>query len=168
MDFLTLAAERFSCRKFSPQPVEPEKIQQILKAAVLAPTAVNMQPFHIWIADTDAAKEAVRSSTTCHFGAETLLIVGAKPEDGWVRKFDGRHFADVDAAIAATHMLMEIQDLGLATTWVGYFDAPKLQQLLPQLQGWDLIAIFPVGYPADVPSPRHSQRKSQEELVFSL
>ena len=97
-------------------------------------------------------------------------MVGALPEEGFCRKFDGRKYADVDASIAATHMMLEIHNQGLGSTWVGYFDAPRLKELCPQLAAYDLIAIFPIGYPAqDVqPNPRHFERKPAEELVISL
>ena len=168
MDFMSLAESRYSCRRFSDRPVEQEKLQKIIDAAILAPTAVNRQPFRIFAAETEAAKEAIRSCTKCHFGAETFLIVGTKASEGWVRPFDGQAFAQVDGAIAATHMMLMIQELGLATTWVGYFDAPALKAKCPALEGWDLIAIFPIGYPAEGPSPRHSERKSADQLVSSL
>ena len=168
MEFTKLIRERFSCRKFTDRPVEPEKIQKIIHAAILAPTAVNRQPFHIFSMESEKAKEAVRSCTKCHFGADTFLILGVKQEEGWVRPFDRHPFSQVDGAIAATHMMLMIQDLGLAATWVGYFDAPALKQACQELEGWDLIAIFPIGYPAEGPSPRHSERKSTDQLVSSL
>ena len=168
MDFENLIRQRFSCRKFKNQPVEPEKIQKIIEAGILAPTAVNMQPFHIFNITSAAAKEALRSCTKCHFGADNFLLVGAAPDQGWVRKFDNRPFADVDASIASVHMMLMAQELGLATTWVGYFDAPALKKACPQLEGYDLIAVFPIGYPDEEPSPKHFQRKSAEQLVTEL
>jgi nitroreductase len=49
MSFLDLVHERFSCRKFDSKPVEQEKIDKIIDAAMAAPTACNMQPFKVWI-----------------------------------------------------------------------------------------------------------------------
>lgn len=168
MNFEDLIKNRFSCRKFTDRPVEPEKINQIIQAAIDAPTAVNRQPFHIFQMSSESARDAVRACTKCHFGAETFLIIGGDPKDGWVRPFDGRAFADVDASIAATHMMLMIEALGLATTWVGYFDAPALQKACHQLDGWDLIAIFPIGYADEEPSPRHFERKNTDALVTVL
>ncbi len=53
---------------------------------------------------------------------------------------------------------------------MGYFDTVKAKELFPDMQGYDLVALFPVGYPADdaEPSDRHSVRKSQSELVSFL
>lgn len=172
MDFLELAKARYSCRKFSDRPVETEKIEKIIEAGIAAPTAVNTQPFRIWHMASSEAKEAIRSVTSYHFGADNFLVVGYNPQESWTRKFDSRNFADVDAAIVATHMMLEIQDLGLASTWVGHFDAPKLKALYPQMAGFDLIAIFPIGYAAEgqdgAPSPKHFVRKEKDQLVITL
>lgn len=172
MDFLEFAKSRYSCRKFSDRSVEAEKIEKIIEAALAAPTAVNIQPFRIWHMASPAAKEAVRSVTNYHFGADNFLLVGYSMQEGWTRKFDARNFADVDAAIVATHMMLEIQDQGLASTWVGYFDAPKLKMLYPQLTDFDLIAIFPIGYAAEgeagAPSPKHFVRKQRDQVVTTL
>lgn len=170
MDFLTLCKNRYSCRKFSDKPVESEKIDSIIEAARLAPTAVNRQPFLIFKMESDAAKKAIRATTKCHFGAETFLLVAAKPEEAWVRPFDSRNFADVDASIVATQMMLAIEDLGLSSTWVGYFDAPKLKTLCSALSPYDLIAIFPIGYAAEdaAPSERHDIRKSPADFVVTI
>ena len=66
--------------------------------------------------------------------------------------------------------MMDIADLGLSTTWVGYFDAPLLKSLCPEMADYDLIAIFPIGYAAEdgTPSPRHTVRKPLEEVLECL
>ncbi len=170
MNFNELARKRYSCRRIAAKPVEQEKLDAIIEAGILAPTAVNKQPFKIWIARSPDAVKAIGETTRYTFGAQTFLIVGAKREEAWVREYDGANFADVDATIVATHMMLAIEDQGLATTWVGHFDAPKLQTLLPSLAGYDLIAIFPVGYADEkaVPSGLHSKRKTVAELTEEL
>ena len=170
MDFYELAQKRYSCRKFSDKPVEQEKIDKIIEVANLAPTAVNNQPFVIWNMKSDAAKEAIRQSTKCHFGANTFLVVGASKDLGWDREYDNHNFAEVDASIVATHMMLEIKELGLDTTWVGWFDAPKLQELMPKMKGYELIAVFPIGYAAEdaKPSIRHDERKRIKDIVVEL
>ena len=170
MTFLNLAKERYSCRQLSDRPVEEEKIEQILKAGQMAPTAVNKQPYRIFRCDSEKAKAAIHQVTNCTFGAETFLIVGGRAEEAWVREFDNKNFVDVDAAIVATHMMMAIKDLGLDTTWVGYFDAPKLKDLLPELAPYNLVAIFPVGYAKEEakPSDRHEKRRDLSETVITL
>ena len=170
MTFNELARKRYSCRKLATKPVEQEKLDAVIEAGILAPTAVNKQPFRSWVAKSPDALKAIHDVTPFTFGAGVFLIVGAKREEAWVRPADKANFADVDATIVATHMMLAIEDQGLATTWVGHFDAPKLQELIPELAGYDLVAIFPVGYAdsAAKPSPLHAIRKSVSELVATI
>lgn len=170
MEFLELAKTRYSCRELSGKKVDKELIDKIIDAAILSPTAVNSQPYKIWVVESEEGKEKVSQVTNYTFGADIFLVLGYKEEEAWVRKYDKRNFGDVDAAIVGTHMMMEITDLGLATTWVGYFDAPLMKDLFPQMKEHELIAIFPVGYEAETakPSPRHTLRKSKEEVVEVL
>ena len=157
MDFLELAKKRYSCRSISDKPVEDEKIEKILKAGMLAPTAVNFQPFKIWVVKSAEGVEKIGKITTCTFGAPLFFVVGGLEANAWNRKYDGKNFADVDASIVATHMMLEVEDLGLASTWVANFDAVKIKELFPEMTDYNLIAIFPVGYAnSDAkPSERH-------------
>ena len=170
MDFKELADKRYSCRKFSDRRVEPELINTIIETANRAPTAVNKQPFKIFALESETAKNALKETCRYTFGAETFLVVGAKDDEGWTRKFDNRPFADVDASIVATHIMMQLEDLGLATTWVACFDAPKLKELLPALAPYDLIAVFPIGYAADDAEPfhMHNSRKAKDDIYAVL
>ena len=167
MDFMELIKKRYSCRKLAETPVEKEKIDKILEAAIVAPTAHNIQPFRIWVIDKADDVEKIKETTPCTNGASLFFVVGAKTDEGWVRKYDQKPFADVDAAIVGTHMMLEIEELGLATTWVGHFKSALLAEKFPQMQGYELIAIFPVGYAAEdsEPIPMHFERKSVDELV---
>lgn len=165
MSTLELMKQRYSCRKFLPTPVEQEKLELILEAGRVAPTATNRQAFHIWVFQTEDALQKVRATTTCHFDAPVILVVGAKTEDAWVREYDRKNFGDVDASIVATQIMLEIEEQGLGTTWVGWFDEGKLKEDFEELKDYSLIALFPIGYPDAKPSPKHEQRKSLEELV---
>lgn len=172
-DFLQLAKDRYSVRKFDgTREVSREQIDSILEAAVCAPTAVNNQPFRVWVLTSDDARAKAASATKMAFLAETHVIfaVGAKEDEAWVRQYDGKNFAEVDASIAATQMMLEIHAQGLGTTWVGHFDAPKYKELFPEMSGYSLIALFPVGYPAEdsEPSPRHTEKRPSTELVKEL
>ena len=170
MNFNELATRRYSCRKISARPVEQKKLDAIVEAAIAAPTGCNFQPYDIWLVRSPEAVKKIREVTKYTFGAEVFFVVGAKRDKAWVRPFDNANFADVDAAIVATHMMLAIEDQGLATTWVGSFDAPKLQTLIPEMQGHDLIAIFPVGYADESakPAAMHTTRRSPDEAVKVL
>ena len=82
MTFLELAEERYSCRFFSQQAIEQEKIDAILKAAQAAPTAVDKQPFKIFLA-ADEKAAAVRDAGRIRFVTPLILIVGADPDQAW-------------------------------------------------------------------------------------
>lgn len=167
MEFLQLTKERYSCRMLTDQPVEQEKIDKIIECANFAPTAVNKQPFKLWLMQSAEAVENIKKVTTYTFGAKLFLVVGGKPAEAWVRSFDSRNFADVDASIVATQIMLAIHDLGLASTWVGKFDSPLLKTIYPEMADYDLVAIFPIGYPDEnaQPGPRHFTRKQFEEIL---
>ena len=169
-DFLQLARDRYSCRAFSDAPVEAEKVQALVDAAVAAPTAVDKQPWHLWVVESPEAVERISALTRFSFGAKVIFVLGAAADEAWVRKYDGRNFADVDASIVGTHIMLAAHDLGLGTTWVGHFDAPAVKEAFPEMADYDLVALFPLGYPAegDEPAPKHFERKPAEELVSYL
>ncbi len=166
--FLKLAAKRYSCREFSERPVSGYDVDSILEAARLAPTAVNRQPVHVWAVETAERREALKLATPYSFNAPVVFIVGCKPDEAWVRKYDGKNGAEIDAAIVGTHIMMQAEDIGLGTTWVGSFDPAKLLELFPELEGWTPVALFPVGHPAGGPSERHALRKSLDEISTRL
>ncbi len=170
MEFHELIKNRYSCRKFSTKKVEPHLIEEIIESGRIAPTAVNTQPFKIfWLASAQA-KETIRKASHCTFDADNFLVVGYQEAGGWERTFDKRNFADIDAAIVATHMMLATQHIGLHTTWVAYFDVSMLQEMYPQMKGYHLIALFPIGYAAEdaLPSERHFQRKETAEILEIL
>ena len=170
MSFLELAKARYSCRKLTAAAIEPEKIERILQAAVAAPTAKNAQRYTIWAVKSPEAFDKLKQTTNYTFGAALAFVIGAKKDGAFDRPFDNKNFSEIDAAIVATHLMLAIQDEGLGTTWVGYFDAPKLQQLFPEMQGYELVAVFPVGYPAEGAKPniRHEERRPLSEVVVEL
>ena len=167
--FLELAANRFSCREFSDRPVSPSKMAKILNAARVAPTACNKQPVHIWAVTSEEALSRLR---TVHnlFDAPLAFMVGCKADEAWVRGCDGKNGAETDAAIVGTHLMLAASDLDLGCTWVGSFDPVKVAELFPETAGYEITALFPVGYPSKdaEPSERHSQRKTLEEFVTKL
>ncbi len=172
MSFIELTKERYSCRSLSSRPVEKEKIDAIIAAGMNAPTACNYQPARIWVVESEDGLRKVRSACRQPFVQNTpvIFIIGANEEEAWVREYDKKNFADVDASIIATQMMLETADLGLGTTWVGHFDVNEIVRLFPEMEGYSLIALFAVGYPEDGagPSPSHFKSKTEEEMVSRL
>lgn len=169
MEFLELAKERWTCRAYDDRPVEAEKLAAVLEAARLAPTAKNKQPVHVWVVKSPEARERLAQTTACLYGAPLALIVGMDPSDCFVRS-DGHNYAEIDASIVGTHIVLAAQDQGLGCTWIGAFDQPKVQTLFPELGGFESVHLFALGYPASdaQPAPRHFARKPTEEFVTEL
>lgn len=170
MDFATLAAERYSLRKFSDRPVEEEKLLAVLESGRRAPTAHNLQPQRILVLRSPEALERADRCASSHLHAPVMLVVSYDPEEAWKREEDGKNHGEIDAAIAAAQMMLEAADLGLGTTYVGMFDPEKLCEAFPELKGLVPIALLPLGYPAEDahPSRLHGSRKPLEELVTYL
>ena len=169
-DFLELAKDRFSVRKFSNKAIEQEKIDLILRAGQLAPTACNNQPQRIICVNDEESLSLLRKCTECHYNCTYALIVCYDKDVCWKRSYDGHNSGDVDAAIVTTHMMLEAANLGVGSTWVMHYipEAIKVEFELPD--NLESTAILVMGYPADdaVPNPRHSENKSLDELVKFL
>ena len=165
--FLDMARDRWSCRSFSTEPVPRDAIERLLAAAAAAPTGCNYQPFHLWAITGDEGVATVRANSRCHFGAPAFIVVGTRPDEAWTRPYDGFNVGVVDGSIVATHIMLEAWELGLGTCWVAHFDAPSFKQAFPQMEPYELIALFPIGYPADdaAPLPLHNTRKGIDELA---
>ena len=116
MDFLELVKQRYSCRSFSQKEVEKEKIDLILEAGRLAPTGRNFQPQKILILTEKEEREKLSACTAYGWGAPIIMIVCYDKEVSWKRKQDGAEGGEVDASIVTTHMMLEVQNLGLGTT----------------------------------------------------
>lgn len=98
------------------------------------------------------------------------MIVGCRPADAWVRRYDGKNGVEVDASIVATYLMLAAENEGLATLWVGSFDPALLSGLLPGTEGYELVAMINVGYaaPESAPSDKHGQRIGMDEFVTNL
>lgn len=169
-DFLTLATERYSVRKFAEQAVEQETIRQIVRAGQLAPTACNNQPQKVFVLQTEEALNKMRKSTKCHFNAPLGMLICYDDTQSWKRKFDGADSGWVDASIVTTHMMLAAQDLGVGSTWVMYFEPETVREEFELPDHLIPVALLAMGYPAAdaEPNPLHYQTKTAEELVTYL
>ena len=133
MDFLKMAEERYSVRKFENKHLEKEVVEKILRAGHIAPTGCNYQPQRILILNTDESIEKLRDCTKCHFNAPTAMLVCYNKEESWQRKYDGALSAPVDAAIVTTHMMLEAHSIGVGTCWVMHFNPFEMLWGIPIL-----------------------------------
>ena len=164
MRFLELIETRYSARAYKPDPVEEEKLQQVLEAARLAPTAANRQPFRIIVIRTAGREPELSRVYGKEWFVQAPLVICAcaVPTEAWVRS-DGKNYSDVDVAIVVDHITLAAADVGLGTCWVGAFDPAAARKVLGLPDDVEPIAFTPLGYPADEPKPK--KRKPLSELV---
>jgi len=169
-DFLALAHQRYSVRKFSSRPVEQTALERILLAGQAAPTACNLQPQHILVLRSPEAMECLRRCTPCHFDAPMALLVCYDCQKSWKRSFDGEDSGWVDASIVTTHMMLEAAEMGVGSTWVMYFDPVAVRAEFSLAENLIPVAILPMGYPADDAqvSPMHEKTRSLGDMVQYL
>jgi len=164
MDFLELARRRHSVRSYKPDPVEPEKLERILEAARLAPTAVNIQPFQLIVVHTaNREDELLRVYHKKWFVQAPIVICACGLlAKSWARK-DGKNYNDVDVAIIVDHLILAATAEGLGTCWVAAFDPVAAKEVLRLPKGVEPIAFTPLGYANDQPPTK--KRKPLTELV---
>ena len=166
-DFLTLAKERYSVRKFTAEPVSAEDLDKILEAGMAAPTACNLQPQRVFVLNTADTLDKLKKCTPCHFDAPAALLVCFNSEETWKRKYDGETSGWVDASIVTTHMMLEAADLGIGSTWVMWFDPAAVRTEFALADELVPAAILVMGHaaPDAAPSPMHAQSRARAELI---
>jgi nitroreductase len=166
MDFGELIAKRYSVRAYRSDPVPEGLLETVLEAARLAPTAANRQPFQVFVVGTAGREEELRRVYHRHWftQAPLVLCVCTMAAQAWVRiKFDGKCYADVDAAIAMDHMILAAAEAGLGTCWIADFDPAAAREVLRLAEGVEPVLFTPLGFPADQPKPK--ERKPLAALV---
>ena len=175
MDFLEFVSTRQSDRAFDPErPVEKEKIERILEAARLAPSACNAQPWHMVVVDDPELKNRVADATSAralgmnHFTKQApvhILLVEEKVNltsgiGGWVKQKD---YAQMDLGIVAAHVVLAAHAEGLGSCIVGWFNEPKMRELLSIPDSKRVWLDIVVGYSTQAVRPK--KRKTNGEII---
>ena len=147
MEFLSIAKQRFSVRSYTSQHVEPEKLEKILEAARVAPTAANLQPIRLIVAQSEQSLTKIGKAANI-YGAPLAIIVCADHDKAWVRPFDKKQTGDIDASILTDHMMLQAEALGLGSVWLCYFDPDKLRRELQIPDELEPVNILALGYSA--------------------
>ncbi|MCD8382694.1 MAG: nitroreductase family protein [Clostridiales bacterium] len=167
MEYLTLAEERYSVRKFKPEHIRQSDLDIILRAGQIAPTAANLQPQRVLVINTDesAAKLKLCSASQSH--APTALLVCYDRTKCWKRRYDGKESGEVDAAIVTTYMMLAAADIGVGSVWVMSFDPEKTRAVFALPEEYIPVAFLMMGYPADgvSPAPLHTEKLPLSETV---
>ncbi|OGT21893.1 MAG: nitroreductase [Gammaproteobacteria bacterium RBG_16_57_12] len=156
-DFFETVRHRHSIRKYrTDMPVEPEKLHAILEMACAAPSAGDLQAYHI-VAVTEAAQRRALGEAASNqlFIAEApVCLVFCSDPARSAAKYGDRGaslFAVQDTTIAAAYAQLASVAAGLGSTWVGSFDEQKVSRLLNLRQGLHPLALICLGYPAELP-----------------
>lgn len=166
MDFHDVVASRRSIRAYLPAPVEEDKLERVLRAGMLAPSACNLQPMEIWVVTGEARSKLRRA-----YGGDWLreapvvLVVCSKPAEAWTRA-DGKCAADIDASIVMDHLILAATAEGLGTCWIAAFNAVALVEDLGIPAELEPVVLTPLGYAAESPDAR--PRKPASEVIRRL
>ena len=167
MSFCELIKERYSVRKFDAKPIEKEKMDLILEAHRLAPTACNFQPQRILVLQADAM-ERLEACTSYRYGAPAAMVICYDKTVSWKNR-SGKDIGDVDGTIVMTQMMYQAKELGLGSLLVGVFNETLLREQFQIPQTYEIVCLLMLGYAAEdcQPHPKHhANRKPLEETVF--
>ncbi len=166
MKVLEVIRNRRSVRKYKDKPIPEEALLRVLEAARLAPSGSNLQPWKFIIVKDKTLKEKLaQASARQFFMAEApIIIVGCGfPDNCYARM--GRYMKSwsVDVTIALDHLILQAQEEGLGTCWIGAFEEEEIKEIRNVPEGVKILALTPLGYPGEIPPFRG--RKSLDEII---
>lgn len=145
MDFLQLAKERHSVRHYSSAPVDTEKLETILEAGRVAPTAANQQPQRFLVVSSPEGLAKLSTATNIH-GAPLAIVVCALKDKAWKRPQDGHLMVDIDTTIATTHMMLQAWSEGIGSCWITWFDPAVVKSAFSLPENVVPVNILALGY----------------------
>lgn len=172
MDFEKLVRIRQSCRRYqSEKCVEDAKLQAVLEAARLAPSACNAQPYHITVVRGENAKAVAKATMGLGMNrfaeqAGVLLVISEDHYNNTAAvgaKVKHNDYRSIDIGILASHITLAASDLGLSTCILGWLDDGKIREICGLTQPVRLVITL--GYAAEGDALREKKRKSTEELI---
>ncbi len=174
MSFLELAAKRQSCRRYTTTEVPREALQRCVEAARLAPSACNSQPWTFLVVDRDPLRTKVAQAAFAgiysmnKFAIPAPVLVAVVTERSRFAaalggKFRGTQFSLMDVGIACEHFVLQAEEEGLGTCWLGWFDEKAVKRLLGLSRRDKVDTLIGVGYPAD-DTVREKKRRPTEEM----
>lgn len=165
MDVMDAIKERFSVRKFKSYEIEDKKLEWVLEAARLAPSARNLQEWRFVVVRNRDMREALAEAANGQqFVADApAVIVGCAVTSEHVMSC-GLHCFPIDVSIAMAYMTLEAVEQGLGTCWIGAFDADQVHDLLEIPRDVIVVGLLPIGYPDTEAPPK--KRLSSDEIVM--
>ena len=163
MDLFTVIENRRSIRKYKQKSVDKEKILKIFETTRLSPSAMNLQPYGFVIISKNNVIKEISSACNQEWEAPIIVAVCALPGQAWVRD-DGEEYWKADAAIAMSNISLAAYNLGLGTCWIVAFNEEKVKKILGVDSKARVVAMTPLGYPAENKGPV-TKRKTLDELL---
>ena len=169
MTLKELAIKRFSVRKYTEEAVSKADIDYIMDCVRLAPSACNRQPWKFLMITSPEAKEKIHQ---CYdrdwFKTAPMYVLCLKDVNNcWVRPDDGKPHGDIDLGIAVEHLCLAAAERGLGTCWVCNYHVETLQRLFP-VEGFEAVAIIPLGHIAADCSHAEQQRRALNEIIEEI
>ena len=172
MNFNELVNQRQSCRKYRSTEVEREKLDAILSAARLSPSACNGQPYHITVCTKDAAKKVAKACMSMGMNkfaesAPILLVISEEvyvPSAAFGAKVKKNDYRSIDIGLLAAHITFMATELGLGTCILGWLDDAAIREVTGTEMPTRLVITL--GYPDD--EHREKKRKEISELVTEV
>ncbi|MBN2543343.1 nitroreductase family protein [bacterium] len=158
---------RYSVRAYKSEPIEDEKLELVLDAARLAPSASNAQEWKFIVVKEPQLRESMIEAAhdQVFVGEAPVIIVGVSLDPEHLMRC-GVSAGVVDLTIAIDHITLQAAELGLGTCWIGSFYQDKVKRLLNIPDEYKVISLTPLGYPADKPKPK-SRKKLDEIIVYN-
>ena len=153
MEFFEVIRNRYSCKKFDSRAVEKEKLNAILEAGRLAPTAKNLQEQRIYVVRSEEGLAKIDKVTPCRYGAPTVLVVAFDKDHVFTYPGGVRNSGAEDAAIVATHMMLAATAAGVDSCWVNFFDPELTARELGLPENEEVLMILDLGYAAEGTKP---------------
>lgn len=153
-------------RKYKPDPIPQDALLRVLEAARFSPSGKNLQPWKfILVMDESLKQRLVEASVRQSFIAEAPLVVVACgfPDRCYSRMGNYMKSWPVDVAIALEHLILQAQEEGLGTCWIGAFEEKEVKSVLEIPDEVRVLALTPLGYPDELPSSR--SRKGLDEII---
>ncbi len=157
--------KRFSVRQYQERPVESEKLDRVLEAARLAPSAGNRQEWRfVVVTDADMRSALVAAANGQRFVGEAAVVIAACAVGTDHVMPCGQPSYPIDVAIALEHIALQATEEGLGTCWIGAFNEDRVKELLSIPESVRVVELMTLGYPAI--SGGAKDRLQQQEIVM--
>jgi len=163
MNVFDAITKRRSIRAYKPDPIPEDKLNRVLEAARLAPSAKNRQPWKFIVVKDPTIRQALVPACKGQrfVGEAPVVIVGVAETTDYVLTC-GIPAHIIDIAIAMTQITLQAMEEGLGTCWIGAFYQDEVKKVLGIPPDKQVVELMTLGYPAESPAPR--PRKSFEEV----